>query len=59
MSLAILSEGKELISASRAAKKVGYTSDYIGQLCRAKKIQGKLVGKTWYVDFQVLVGYWI
>ncbi|MEK7175901.1 MAG: hypothetical protein AAB695_00815, partial [Patescibacteria group bacterium] len=57
MSLAILSEGKELISASRAAKKVGYTSDYIGQLCRAKKIQGKLVGKTWYVDFQALVEY--
>jgi len=37
MALPIFLEGKEYISASRVAKKIGYASDYIGQLCRAKK----------------------
>jgi hypothetical protein len=55
MTLAIFSEGKEYISAIRAAEKSGYTSDYIGQLCRAKKIPSKLVGKTWYIEFPALI----
>ncbi len=55
MELAIFPEGKEYISASRASEKVGYASDYIGQLCRAKKIPGRLVGRTWYVDLQSLL----
>src|SRR3989344_1884629 len=54
MSVSIFSEGNEYISASRAAEKIGYASDYIGQLCRAKKIPGKLIGRTWYVDFAFL-----
>ena len=54
MELDIFSEGKEYISASRASKKTGYSSDYIGQLCRAKKIPGRLIGRTWYVDFKSL-----
>src|SRR3989338_2228928 len=51
----IFSDGKEYISAIRAAEKIGYASDYIGQLCRAKKIPGQLIGKSWYVDFVSLV----
>ena len=51
----ILFDGKEYISASRASKKIGYASDYIGQLCRAKKIPGRLIGRTWYVDLDSLV----
>src|SRR3990167_5285065 len=51
----ILSDGKEYISASRASQKTGYASDYIGQLCRTKKIPGQLVGRTWYVDFESLL----
>src|SRR3989344_5724835 len=51
----IFSDGKEYISAIRAAEKIGYASDYIGQLCRAKKIPGELIGKSWYVDFPSLV----
>src|SRR3989344_2338320 len=54
MALSIFLEGKEYISASRASKKIGYASDYIGQLCRAKKIPGRLIGRTWYVDFALL-----
>jgi hypothetical protein len=36
--------------ASVVAKRFRYTSDYIGQLCRAKKVNCQLVGRTWYVD---------
>ncbi|MFZ2484767.1 MAG: hypothetical protein WAW81_02415, partial [Minisyncoccia bacterium] len=51
----IFVDGKEFISATRASKKIGYAADYVGQLCRAKKIPAKLIGKTWYVDFSALV----
>jgi hypothetical protein len=46
----ILIEGVQYIKASQAAKKFKYTSDYIGQLCRGKKIDAKLIGRTWYVN---------
>ncbi len=51
----LFSEGKRYISAGRASEKFGYTADYIGQLCRAKKVNAKLIGRTWYVDFESLV----
>ncbi|MBX4206233.1 hypothetical protein KW784_00350, partial [Candidatus Parcubacteria bacterium] len=57
MELDIFSHGKEYISASRAAKKTGYASDYIGQLCRGDKIPGKLIGRTWYVDLDSLLAH--
>src|SRR3989338_6312597 len=57
MELDIFSSGKEYISASRAAQKSGYASDYIGQLCRSGKIAGKLIGRTWYIDYAELVKY--
>ncbi|MEK7148281.1 MAG: hypothetical protein AAB758_03200, partial [Patescibacteria group bacterium] len=53
--LDIFKGGEDYISASKAAEKIGYSSDYIGQLCRAKKIPGKLVGRTWYVDLNSLL----
>lgn len=40
---------REYMKVSSAARETGYTTDYIGQLCRAKKIDAKLVGRTWYV----------
>jgi hypothetical protein len=42
-------DGKEFIKASKAAKDLGYTSDYVGQLCRSGKVSAHLVGRTWYV----------
>src|SRR3989344_3028185 len=42
-------EGEKYISAKEAAKTFGYTSDYVGQLCRAQKINARLVGRSWYV----------
>lgn len=54
MNLDILEEDK-YISANLASQKIGYSSDYIGQLCRGGKILGKLSGRTWYVDLNSLI----
>lgn len=43
-------DNREFVKASVLARELGYTSDYIGQLCRGKKVTAKLVGRTWYVD---------
>ncbi len=38
------------ISSTRAAELYGYTKDYIGQLCRANKVEAQLIGRSWYVS---------
>ncbi|MCB9810518.1 MAG: hypothetical protein H6779_01560 [Candidatus Nomurabacteria bacterium] len=43
-------DGIEYHRASLLAKKFKYTSDYIGQLCRARKIDAQLIGRNWYVN---------
>jgi len=47
--------GKKYISSKRAALLTGYTKDYIGQLCRAEKIEGRLVGRNWYINEMKLI----
>lgn len=42
--------GKEYVKASVIAKDLGYTADYVGQLCRSHRVHAKLVGRSWYVD---------
>ena len=46
--------GKEYAKARSVARELGYTSDYIGQLCRSGKIDAELVGRSWYVDVSEL-----
>lgn len=41
--------GKKFISAKRASEISGYTADYIGQLCRLKKLDNRRIGKAWFV----------
>lgn len=41
--------GNKYISSKRASKVTGYTTDYIGQICRADKIECRLVGRNWYI----------
>tara|TARA_B100000508_G_scaffold24443_1_gene17603 strand:- start:1074 stop:2240 length:1167 start_codon:yes stop_codon:yes gene_type:complete len=48
-------EGVRYVKASVAAKKFRYTQDYIGQLCRGKKIDARLVGRTWFVNTDSIV----
>lgn len=43
-------KGKKYLKAKLVARELGYTNDYIGQLCRAGKVDAELVGRTWYVD---------
>lgn len=50
-------EGKAFVSARRAAKEYGYTTDYIGQLIRAQKLVGQKVGRAWYVAQDSLEAY--
>ncbi|MCX6703342.1 MAG: hypothetical protein NTV02_01465, partial [Candidatus Zambryskibacteria bacterium] len=45
------------ISAKRAGEITGYSSDYIGQLCRGKKLTTQRVGKSWYVSEESLNQY--
>jgi hypothetical protein len=42
-------EGKKYISSRRASEMSEYSSDYIGQLCRANKLDCKMVGRAWFV----------
>lgn len=50
-------DGKDYVSASRAAKLSGYNQDYIGQLARAGKILSRQVGNRWYVEKSGLLSH--
>lgn len=43
-------DGKEYVSAARAAKITSYNQDYIGQLARGGKILSRQIGNRWYVE---------
>ena len=49
--------GKSFISSKRAAVLFNYTTDYIGQLCRSKKILSVMVGRDRFVDYSSIVNY--
>jgi hypothetical protein len=50
-------EGKEYVSAGRAAKLANYAQDYVGQLARAGKIPSKQIGNRWYVEKEALLSH--
>lgn len=54
MTISIFYKGKEYIPAVRAGELVGYSADYVGQLCRSGKVQSKLINRTWYVELEGL-----
>lgn len=43
-------DGKKYISARRASEICGYSSDYIGQLCRKGSLDCRRVGRVWFVE---------
>ncbi|MEN9920690.1 MAG: hypothetical protein RL538_583 [Candidatus Parcubacteria bacterium] len=51
---AVIFDGKEYIKASVLAEKFRYTADYLGQLCRGKKVDARLVGRAWYINLESL-----
>ncbi|MBU6321399.1 MAG: hypothetical protein KGI78_03630 [Patescibacteria group bacterium] len=42
-------DDKKYVSSKRAAQITGYAKDYIGQLCREGYVEGRRVGRSWYV----------
>lgn len=50
-------DGKDYVSASKAAKLTGYHADYVGQLARAGKVLSRQVGNRWYVEREGLVAH--
>jgi len=46
----VVIDGVTYTKAGTLAKKFRYTTDYIGQLCRAEKVDAQLVGRSWYVS---------
>lgn len=55
MSDSIEFEGKSYISSKQAASETGYAKDYVGQLCRAGKVDARLIGRSWYVTLESLL----
>jgi len=49
--------GQKYISSKRAAEETGYTNDYIGQLCRAGKVEGRLIGRTRFIEEKSILAY--
>ena len=47
-------DGKQYVSAFRAAELTGYNPDYIGQLSRGGNILSRQIGNRWYVDLSAL-----
>jgi len=43
-------DGKDYVSASRAAKLTGYHQDYVGQLARSGAVLSRQIGNRWYVE---------
>ncbi|MFW6210402.1 MAG: hypothetical protein ACOC4E_02855 [Patescibacteria group bacterium] len=46
----VVLDGVQYLKVAVAAKQFDYTPDYLGQLCRAGKLDARLVGRTWFVN---------
>ncbi len=54
---ALILQDKKYISAKRAAIIFGYSSDYVGQLCREGKIECTMVGRSWFVSEESVLNH--
>lgn len=50
-------DGKDHVSAARAAELTGYHQDYVGQLARGGTVIGRQVGNRWYVDREAILAH--
>jgi hypothetical protein len=50
-------DGKDYVSAMRAAELTGYHQDYVGQLARAGKVLSRQIGTRWYVERQGILSH--
>ena len=50
----IVVEGVHYISSKRAAEILGYTQDYVGQLCRSGRMEARQIGRGWYIPEHIV-----
>jgi hypothetical protein len=50
-------ENRKFLSTKAAAKVAGYTSDYVGQLYRLGKVEGRMVGRSLYVSEESVIAH--
>jgi hypothetical protein len=50
-------DGATYVPLKVAAAQSGYEKNYLGQLCRAGKVDGRLVGRNWYINLESLEGH--
>ena len=50
-------DGKDYISAARAATLTGYHQDYVGQLARSGTVLSRQVGNRWYVEREGILAH--
>ena len=48
---------EKYISSKQAAKITGYSSDYVGQLCRLGKVRSKRIGRDWMISERSILNY--
>ena len=48
---------EKYISSKQAAKITGYSSDYVGQLCRLGKVRSKRIGRDWMISEKSILNY--
>jgi len=48
-------DGQSYVKATLLAKRYRYSTDYLGQLARAKKIDARVVGRAWYINEDTLL----
>ncbi|MDP3784669.1 MAG: hypothetical protein Q8R12_01160, partial [bacterium] len=48
---------EKYISSKQAAKMTGYSSDYVGQLCRLGKVRSKRIGRDWMISERSILNY--
>lgn len=53
----LILQDKNYISAKRVQELFGYSSDYVGQLCRLGKIDAKMIGQTWFVTEESIISH--
>src|SRR3989344_2206979 len=53
----IIFEGKRYIVADAAAKESGRTREYLMTQCRLGKLEGRRIGRVWYIDHASLIAF--
>src|SRR3989344_186837 len=48
-------DGRDFVSAHRAAKLTGYKQDYVGQLAHSDQILSRQIGNRWYIERESLL----